>query len=597
MIAIFGAGIAGLTCALELVKKGFKVKIYEKDDTAGGMAKTKRINGIPSEHSWRGFFRFYDNIFDILKQIPITPTDKIYTVEEVAKHNTENDAWVIYKDTIYDITKFIKEHPGGKIIIKALGKDLTKVWKENNVEWHMNHIDLNNIPSIKKIGKLNTTKFTAYDNLHHNMDTVIYNNKPTQKNDSELIFNNLSLLHDLIVFSFSNSRTEKYYNIKMIDYFDINKSKYSYDYFANMAAGPGLGLDKNTCSIGLIFHFYILNLSSDSKLKSWAVMKKPTSEAFIDPLVELLKSKGVEFIFNSELIKINYENNKIINCVVKNNKKEEIITADNYILSINPNNCYEIFNESKMDKLAVQHLELSTVNNQLSFRLGLSQKIKFKQINNGRVLVDSNYNITFYAQEDIFDNFSNDKIKSLWSGTCCQTYNNNALTLNKNDLIEEIIKQILECEELQNEIYKMNGFTITREHIIYTEIWEDWFWTGKQLESKNPKWVNTVNNEKYKPSQITEYDNLYLNGAHTKTSFNIWSMESSCESGKIVANHILEKNKIKKCKIFYHDKLPIFKILEPFDDILYKLNLPSIVDLMVLLLIYYLFQKFKNQKK
>jgi uncharacterized protein with NAD-binding domain and iron-sulfur cluster len=73
MISIFGAGIAGLTCALELVEKGFNITIYEKDSLPGGMAKSKRVSdGIPSEHSWRGIAPFYYNIFNLLKRIPIS---------------------------------------------------------------------------------------------------------------------------------------------------------------------------------------------------------------------------------------------------------------------------------------------------------------------------------------------------------------------------------------------------------------------------------------------------------------------------------------------------------------------------------------------
>ena len=45
MIAIFGAGISGLSAALELIEKGIKVFIFEKDELPGGMAKSKRING------------------------------------------------------------------------------------------------------------------------------------------------------------------------------------------------------------------------------------------------------------------------------------------------------------------------------------------------------------------------------------------------------------------------------------------------------------------------------------------------------------------------------------------------------------------------
>jgi cytochrome b involved in lipid metabolism len=37
-----------------------------------------------------------------------------FTRDEVAKHNKENDLWVIINHTVYDLTKFSKVHPGGK---------------------------------------------------------------------------------------------------------------------------------------------------------------------------------------------------------------------------------------------------------------------------------------------------------------------------------------------------------------------------------------------------------------------------------------------------------------------------------------------------
>jgi cytochrome b involved in lipid metabolism len=39
---------------------------------------------------------------------------------EVAKHTTINNCWVIIKENVYDVTEFLKKHPGGAKIILAL---------------------------------------------------------------------------------------------------------------------------------------------------------------------------------------------------------------------------------------------------------------------------------------------------------------------------------------------------------------------------------------------------------------------------------------------------------------------------------------------
>lgn len=51
---------------------------------------------------------------------------KEYTLEDVAKHNSEKDCWVVVDGQVLDVTKFLPDHPGGKkAILIYSGKDAT----------------------------------------------------------------------------------------------------------------------------------------------------------------------------------------------------------------------------------------------------------------------------------------------------------------------------------------------------------------------------------------------------------------------------------------------------------------------------------------
>merc|ERR1712137_635834 len=49
------------------------------------------------------------------------------TKEEVAKHTTKGDCWVILNDKVLDVTNFLSQHPGGELaILTFAGKDATE---------------------------------------------------------------------------------------------------------------------------------------------------------------------------------------------------------------------------------------------------------------------------------------------------------------------------------------------------------------------------------------------------------------------------------------------------------------------------------------
>uniref|UniRef100_A0A1A8K0M9 Cytochrome b5 type B n=1 Tax=Nothobranchius kuhntae TaxID=321403 RepID=A0A1A8K0M9_NOTKU len=56
---------------------------------------------------------------------------KFYTLEDVRVHNMINDTWLIIHDKVYDISKFIEEHPGGEeVLLEQGGADATESFED-----------------------------------------------------------------------------------------------------------------------------------------------------------------------------------------------------------------------------------------------------------------------------------------------------------------------------------------------------------------------------------------------------------------------------------------------------------------------------------
>ncbi|KAJ1293559.1 hypothetical protein BS78_01G077700 [Paspalum vaginatum] len=52
---------------------------------------------------------------------------KLYSMKEAALHNTPEDCWVVVDGKIYDVTKYLEDHPGGAdVLLEATGKDATE---------------------------------------------------------------------------------------------------------------------------------------------------------------------------------------------------------------------------------------------------------------------------------------------------------------------------------------------------------------------------------------------------------------------------------------------------------------------------------------
>jgi fatty acid desaturase len=87
------------------------------------------------------------------------PSVAQFSREEVAKHNIETDCWVTIHKKVYDITKWMDKHPGGKEILRlAAGRDISIAFDS----YHPFTNKANEVLAKYEIGEITSYEFPPY---------------------------------------------------------------------------------------------------------------------------------------------------------------------------------------------------------------------------------------------------------------------------------------------------------------------------------------------------------------------------------------------------------------------------------------------------
>lgn len=528
-VTIFGAGIAGLSAAQELAQLGYLVSVYEATDQPGGFFRSSRLskNNMPTEYSWHGMGPWYNNTFDLLRKIPFR----------------ENG-------TIYDL---------------ALSRPIDFGIFPDSGQAQFNDEGLKSIP---KMFRMNTWEFVKWSYVMLKTWT-------------------------------SNHRSK-------IEYAKFNAAKVYKPFLHDEAYktwrscfGPWIGSDWPKVSLHTVGDFFRKlvitrpthqhNADQEGPAWSqgagdgWLLLKGPSSEYWFTPWVKHLKEIGVQFFWEKALTKLEFDGTNISSAYLG----EEKVKSDVYILAMNPFSTAKVLSETpaleKQRELKLfKPLVQDGPHTQVSFRLAFSEEIKFPRKRTAIIVSDSEFNLTLFAEEQIFDKEVDlgQGIKSLWTGTSCisgvpgRIYHKPVNNCTKEEFIEEVKAQILSCNAL-NEVVKEanNGKGLKDFTMSKIEVWHEWEFSSEGIRPFQPKWVTTTNTQAYVPTQQTPVSNLFLAGAHTKTQAHVWSIEGAVESGRRAAKAIDDRVAV------IDQYRPIWiRILSGIDDLLYAIKVPQIID-------------------
>ena len=498
-VAIFGAGISGLKAAHECIKKGLRVSVFEARSQPGGKCIGFMNSGLPYELTHRQMFSSNPIFLNTLKEISTYKgSNLIYQIEPLPK------------------AQF--------------------VWAQSG-------------------------KTVNFSQKHFNFLTEsVYNLKSAWS-----MFIDGVPLSD--IYWFRNRLTQK--KIKKRDLDSPISSYLEYDYrpllasFLRRVLSSWIAATDNTRT-GDIIQLLMNKKITPTPLSpnSYSItLNGPINESLINPWYRYLKSKGVNFHFNSSLKDIDYQNSECKYAVLEN---QDVINADFFIIATPPNQTLDILPELK-PLVKVESIKSH------GFQLHLKEippKLKNKSIG---IIIDSPWGLSYkiYYSGKYNNTIFSKNIKATVSITATKMekskgilFNKALLECNEQEIHKEILAQMgLSSPELQpfflTSIKSGPGALIMNKEKINNQKYKNWFKGPEIINSKGvpAHWLvqNQLENPTYSNKIFTNScsaSNIFITGEwlnHRQQKWTVPStMERSMENAELCVNDILKE--IEKTK-------------------------------------------------
>ena len=534
-VAIYGAGIAGLSAAHELAKRGWQVSVYETNADAGGFFRSARVAGdhnMPSEYSWHGMGPWYHNLFDLLRQIPFDATGSVYEralSRPIAFGVGPDQGQAAFNDTggrTVQVGKMVRMTRLDQLRWSWL---LLKVWTANRRSTQL-YSAVNAAAQWRPV--LSATAWSTW--------VACFG--PWIGSD----WTRVSLHH-----------AGHFFRKQLF-------CRPSHDHAAD-SEGPAWQQGAGT---------------------GWLLLRGPSSEVWFKHWLRHLQASGVRFHWQETLQRLDFDGERITAAHLDSGTRVE---AAVHVLATHPFAAAEIIARTpeleQLDQLRLfKPLTKQGPHVQVSFRIAFAERLRWPRERCALVLADSEFDLTIFAEEQVWAPgvALGEDVASLWTGTSCVSSIPGRLfglpveRCSEAQFIAEVKAQLLRCGSLDGLIREANGGrSLDSFEIVRFEVWHEWTFSADGIRSRQPKWVNATGNLQWQPTQATPVANLLLAGAHTRTAADVWSIEAAVESGRRAAQLVEPETTV----------LPQYqpswlRLFGAVDDVFYRAGAPHVLELL-----------------
>lgn len=527
-VIILGGGIAGLATANVLIKNGFDVTVFERNEIVGGLARSSAGDGCPYEYSWRVFSGsvktgggYYNNLISLLQSIP------------------DGD-----KQVFDNLVPILRGGRTGCATEMPMGLDFGKIpWKDRLT---LINILLQGFLSCEErnVEELSCKNWSQYLESQ-NIDQVTY----------EMCVRSLGPF-----LGFENDKAGIY---------DVNNAA---EILFNTNYNPGYPHGDA----------YVTNAPTNvAWFRPWVKyledlgVKIYTSATVTDIVTNNGRVSGVTVAMNGQTMTHDaafFVSALPVEGILELAKKNsEIWNADESFRNLEP--------------LADLSRQI-----QCSMQFYFDKRAFFHRKYSLAYLPTCPWGIIIEPEGTVWqgtydlEKHCGEKIRDVWSVGVCATYVKGLLydkafvDCTSEEIALEVWYQVQQAPGFNENVCVEDGSSFSDLYPMYYKLWNSFQFENGKMDTWEPKFANNACTKKLRPKTATNIPNFYFSGAFCDTSVSIYCMEGATESGISAANEILKSEQIPYVPIIKSERAMPYLLAIPraFDYMLYKWKLPHL---------------------